>query len=279
MKRCLCLLTVWTLLFSITAYRAAAEDMNMTNAEKIVYGQSVLGRELVCWRVGEENAEKSVLMVFAIHGFEDEFAADGALLCRIAEDTVRAYAAEPERLNGFALFVVPCANPDGLAEGVTNRGFGRCNANGYDINRDFPVDFEKEQEISGHVTGKNPFTTPEAAALRDLVNEIRPTYAVDVHGYVETVYFGRNETKEIAHVFAAPFGFQIRRWSSGGMLSAWLDTVTQGALLIELRTPLREQSRNGGDPNVLWKPLDAYVADQGGKLRRGLEDWLRLCGK
>ena len=63
------------------------------------------------------------------------------------------------------------------------------------------------------------------------------------------------------------------------MLCAWLDTVTEGAVLVELRTPLREQSRSGGSANELWMPLDDYVRDQGGKLRAGLEEWLRLCGK
>ena len=34
----------------------------------------------------------------------------------------------------------------------------------------------------------------------------------------------------------------------------------------------------GGSASVLWKPLDEYVADQGGKLCDGLEAWLRQCG-
>ena len=275
MKRLLCLLLTAALLFSALPC-AAAEEENMGSAVKIVYGQSVQGRDLVCWRIGPENTENSVLLVFALHGFEDEFAMDGALLRRIAEDTVRFYAAEPDRLNGFTLYVVPCANPDGLAEGTTNKGFGRCNADGYDINRDFPVNFQKNQTANGKKTGPNPFTTPEAAALRDLVYSVKPAYALDVHGYIETVYYGREETRGMARVFAEPFGFKTRAWSSGGMLCAWLDTVANGALLLELRTPLKER---GGNANLLWKPLDDYAADQGGKLRQGLEAWLRQCAE
>ena len=258
---------------------AMGEEEMTPVPEKIVYGRSALGRELVCWRTGTDGAEKSVLMVFAVHGFEDEFAADGALLCSIAQETIQAYAAEPDRLNGFALYIVPCANPDGLLEGTSNRGFGRCNADGYDINRDFPVDFEKDQILGGKKTGAAPFTTPEAAALRDLVEAIRPTYALDVHGYIETIYFRSEASKAMARPFADSLGFPIRSWSAGGMLCAWLDTVTEGAVLVELRTPLREQSRSGGSANELWMPLDDYVRDQGSKLRAGLEEWLRLCGK
>lgn len=258
---------------------AIGEESMVPVPEKIVYGQSVLGRELVCWRVGPDSAERSVLMVFAVHGFEDEFAADGALLCRIAEETLQFYAAEPHRLNGFSLYIVPCANPDGLLDGTSNRGFGRCNADGYDINRDFPVNFQKNQIQAGKKTGAEPFTTPEAAALRDLVTSIRPTYALDVHGYIETVYCGSDAGRAMARPFADSLGFPVRSWSAGGMQCAWLDTVTDGALLIELRTPLKERSRNGGSASDLWMPLDDFVQDQGGKLRAGLEEWLRQCGE
>ncbi|MBQ8081900.1 MAG: hypothetical protein IJ240_08375, partial [Clostridia bacterium] len=130
---------LWMILLLACSFPAGVFAEDGMEAEKIVYGHSVQGRELVCYRIGPADAERAVLMVFAIHGLEYEFAADGKLLCRIAEETVALYAREPERLRGFALYVVPCANPDGLYAGTTNRGFGRCNADGYDINRDFPV--------------------------------------------------------------------------------------------------------------------------------------------
>ena len=259
-------------------FPAGAEE-TASGAEKIVYGTSVQGRELACYRVGEAENEKLVLMVFAVHGFEDEFALDGALLKRIAEDTIQFYANAPERLCGFSLYIVPCANPDGLEAGTTNKGFGRCNADGYDINRDFSVEFVRNQDTPGKKTGAAPFTTPEARAIRDLVEQIHPTYAMDVHGYIEKIYYGADENRQMAQTFAAPFGFSTAKWNSGGMMARWFESVTQGALLIELRSPLKKQSREGGNANVLLMPLSDFVEDQGAKLRAGLENWLRVCGK
>ena len=246
-------------------------------AERIVYGTSVRGRELVCWRIGEENTGKSVLIVFAVHGFEDEYAGDGILLTRIAEETLEIYTQEPERLQGYTLYIIPCANPDGLEDGTTNWGFGRCNADGFDINRDFSIGFEPNVYEAGYRTGSEPFTTPEARAIRDLVEEIRPTYAMDVHGYIQKVYYERSP--EMAEVFAEPFGFSTGRWGTSGMMCQWLDSVTEGTVLIELRSPLRVQSRSGGNANELWMSLNDYVKDQGGKLREGLETWLRICAE
>ena len=248
-----------------------------TGAERIVYGTSVRGRDLVCWRIGEENAEKSVLLVFAVHGFEDEYAGDGVLLKRIAEETIAVYEQEPERLQGFTLYVIPCANPDGLEDGTTNWGFGRCNADGYDINRDFSIGFEPGTADAGTRTGPEPFTTPEARAIRDLAERIRPTYAADVHGYIQKIYY--ESSPEMAETFAAPFGFSTGRWGTSGMMCQWLDSMTEGTVLIELRTPLRTQARFGGSANELWLPLNEYVKDQGDKLREGLETWLHICAE
>lgn len=241
-------------------------------SEKLVYGQSVQGRDLVCWRIGSAETNKSVLMVFAVHGFEDEYAADGWLLRQIAEETVELYSREPERLRGYTLYVIPCANPDGLEAGISNQGFGRCNADGYDINRDFSVDFVANQKKNTGKTGPEPFATPEARAIRDLTEQIRPTYGIDVHGYTNLVYCGKSQ--EMAETFASFFGSKVARWKSGGMLCAWLNEETEAAVLVELRSPLKTPSRSGGSANVLWMPLDDYVKDQGDKLRGGLEAWL-----
>ena len=67
---------------------------------------------------------------------------------------------------------------------------------------------------------------------------------------------------------------------SSGTVVAIVKRVTgEKAGLSVNRTITPEVVRSGGSANELWMPLDDYVRDQGGKLRAGLEEWLRLCGK
>ncbi|MSR92759.1 M14 family zinc carboxypeptidase, partial [Inconstantimicrobium porci] len=44
--------------------------------------------------------------------------------------------------NNWTIYVIPAANPDGLSEGISNNGAGRCSVvGGVDCNRDFPIGF------------------------------------------------------------------------------------------------------------------------------------------
>ncbi len=260
MKRILSLL----ILLLLPALCAPAEGT--CTPETFIYGTSTLGRELECVRIGPADAEVRFLLVFGVHGFEDRFARDGALLKETALALIDALAADPAALGtDSAVYIVPCANPDGLLEGTSNTGFGRCNALGLDINRDFPEGWVKRTRAA-NLTGDAPFSTAEARSLRDLVSSAAPTWAADVHGYVNVVKYGAR--RDMARFFASEEAMDMacEPWQSGGMLCAWLDTVTEGALLIELPTPLR-----GGDVNVL---KEGYVSDMAQRLLNGITGWL-----
>ena len=227
--------------------------------ETFVYGTSELGRELICHRVGPEAAARSMLMVFGVHGYEDDFDRDGEVLKLIAEHIIAHYTVHPEQLKDFCLYIVPVANPDGLLEGKSKDGFGRCNANGLDINRDFPVGWTKKT-TKRNKTGKEPFSTAEARAIRDLVETVKPTYGMDIHGWIKASY----GTGKMAKIFAEPFRFEIKKPSAGGMLCRWLGEVTEEAIMIEL--PPR--------PNK-----DGYVTKNGDKLIEGINVWVEYCAQ
>ena len=195
---------------------------------RFVYGQSELGRELVCVCMGDENA-RGFLMTFAVHGFEDAKARDGRYLVEIAERVIAHFEEHPEDLLGHALYVVSCANPDGLEEGKSEKGFGRGNARGIDINRDFPENWTRKT-TARYRTGDAPFATAEARALRDLVHTVSPAWAADVHGWIDRVY----GDKALAECFQNTFGFDYHDYNSGGMLSQWIQTQTEAAVLVEL---------------------------------------------
>lgn len=220
-------LMAFVLLFSTTS--AAIGEENPSLYESFIYGTSVQGRLLTCHRIGDPNASQSLLMVFAIHGFEDSFKQDGRLLSEIANLMIEHYRADPSILGDAVLYIVPCANPDGQEEGKSQDGFGRCNADGIDINRDFPVEW-KRMTSSRYRTGSEPFATQEAQALRYLVELLKPSYGVDVHGWIDRVY----GTPAMAQPFMDAFGFPYAEYSSGGKLSQYMEEQMQAAVLVEL---------------------------------------------
>ena len=260
-RRCAALLLSLCLLLSFSPLARGEEE----GVRSFVFGVSEQGRDLTCWRLGPGEADTVFLMVFAVHGFEDRFARDGALLTQIALGMVDHYRLRTEALGNTALYIVPCANPDGQAEGVSNQGFGRCGALGLDINRDFPEGWVQRTQ-SANRTGDEPLSTAEARALTALTEAIRPDFACDVHGYVNTVKYGSCRALAAAFAGKDALNTKVEKWQSGGMLSLWLDTVTSGAVLIELPTPLK-----GGNVNVL---KDGYVRDMTERLCAGLEAWL-----
>lgn len=194
-----------------------------------VYGYSESGRPLTCIQIGQDDAPHALLLVFGVHGFEDAFDHDGKVLQTIALRVVDYFSAHPGELGTFRLCVVPSANPDGLIDGKTCNGFGRCNAAGLDINRDFPIGWQ-EEFLNRNKTGSAPFSTAEARALRDLALQIKPTYAADIHGWINAVY----GSGAMADCFSAAFDMNIRSIISGGTLAQWLSSITDESILLEL---------------------------------------------
>ncbi|MBL0170978.1 MAG: murein tripeptide amidase MpaA [Gemmatimonadaceae bacterium] len=135
------------------------------------YGHSVLGVPLEVWR----PAGRCDLLVFAaIHGEEPETTwALSRALRQIAEP-----------LDHVA--VVLAANPDGLIRGT------RANANGVDLNRNFPTSTWRAGPVTSRATigdpsdvrlspGTHPASEPETRALLALIDELSPTVAVALH--------------------------------------------------------------------------------------------------
>lgn len=223
--------------------------------ERFSFGASEQGRALECVRLGEADAESSLLMTFAVHGFEDGYAHDGRVLVEIADRLIDHYGQNPDSLMGCALYIVPCVNPDGLIDGTSKDGFGRANANGIDINRDFPAEWKPYRNTRNR-TGDAPFASAEARAVRNLVEQVQPTWAVDVHGWINRVY----GHEELAQVFMDSFGFGYSQYQSGGKLSQWLAQCTEAAVLVELPFSPSRAGYAESCAQKLTAALDAWFA-------------------
>ena len=76
------------------------------------------------------------------------------------------------------MWLVPELNPDGVATGT------RCNANGVDLNRNFPWGWRADDG------GPVALSEPEPKALVDLIGRLQPDLVVWVHqpyGYVSSI--------------------------------------------------------------------------------------------
>ena len=128
-------------------------------ARKQVIGYSVQGRAIPAIFIG--NGTRYAIIDGSIHGNEKT----GTFAClRIAELLIEYYRSDPywkSRLAQYTVIVVPVLNPDGFAKNT------RENANGVDLNRQFPP--------------KGTTTQPEAWALRYLMGNYTPTVYVNMH--------------------------------------------------------------------------------------------------
>ena len=127
-----------------------------------ILGYSVENRPIELITLG--NGPDHVLIMSTIHGNED---AGTPLVHRLIE----RLRVRPSILNGCTVYVIPVANPDGYA----NRTRG--NANGIDLNRNFPADNRVDNEING----LGGLTEPESVILHDFVLTRQPSRIVTIH--------------------------------------------------------------------------------------------------
>jgi hypothetical protein len=174
------------------------ENVYLDNSEPLIFRQTISSsyqnRPIEAVYLTPPSYTQTILATFAVHGFEDQYYRDGVILTQIAEQVIKYYSDQPELLKFTRLIIIPCVNPDGVNAGVSNNGFGRCNAQGIDINRDFDHNWGKINN-SRNKTGNQPFASPEAQVLRDIVLKENPDIVLDFHGWLDCCYSSDLELK------------------------------------------------------------------------------------
>ncbi len=140
--------------------------------QREVYGKTRLGAPLEVWLPADKKV--TFLIVAGIHGDEPETSV-------VLSTALRSL---PE--NELKSAVVLGANPDGLSRGT------RANAEGVDLNRNFPAknwtkekvahrwndDEPRDVELSPGVT---PASEPETKGLIELVERLKPSAIISMH--------------------------------------------------------------------------------------------------
>jgi murein peptide amidase A len=133
----------------------------------VTLGRSVEGRPIVAYELGDPASPRKVLVVGCVHGDEP---GGKAITRRLAA------AAAPA---GVDLWIVPSFNPDGEAAGV------RGNAHGVDLNRNFPLGWQRLVGI--HNSGPRPLSEPESRVAYRLILRLRPGLSIWFHQHMNVV--------------------------------------------------------------------------------------------
>lgn len=154
-------------------------------------GSSTQGQSIRAWSKG--TGSRHILYLACIHGDEQS---GRPLLDRL----IRHIDGHPELLDGKKVTVIPVANPDGFARG------SRTNANGVDLNRNFPTNNFKPS--SGH--GMAPTSEPETRALCGVIRRQRPDVIVTVHSPLKCVDYD-GPALGLAHRMSRHCGLPVKK--------------------------------------------------------------------
>lgn len=150
-------------------------------------GKSVKGQKIFAYKT-EIHAPKYYYILGAVHGDEIE----GAYLA----EKLFSWLKESNEIS-LPLLVVPVVNVDGF------RVQSRLNANGVDLNRNFPSkEWSPIAREAKYFPGKSPLSEPENKFLIDLFNEYPPHFILSFHSWYPVINYNGN-CKEIADFLAS----------------------------------------------------------------------------
>ena len=213
------------------AAASAEERPSVTEPIWQMVGQSVKGRPIRVTTVG--YGSRRVLWIGSIHGDEVE----GKVATQRLPEALRL---APDALSSITLTIMEDANPDGTAMNM------RRNANGVDLNRNFPAANFKPHRIFGI----RPLSQPEARAVHDLIVELKPDLVIVAHSWRGDRFINFDGPAEnLALRFSRLSGYPMRSSSdmspTPGSLGSWVGN-SLGVPILTL------EYRRGREPMAAW---------------------------
>lgn len=202
-----------------------------------VIGHSAGGRELYAYRLGVGPSARAI-----IGGLHGGYESNTVRLVNQALEYLRASTTTIPM--SVTLYVVPLANPDGLARG-TDAIYGRMNANDVDLNRNWDYHWQMTATHGSRPVsaGTIAFSEPETAALRDLILTREIETVIFYHSSLGKILPAAEVTKtatiELAKMMAQVTGYPYSPEGVPGQVTTgdaidWLSTQGITAIEIEL---------------------------------------------
>jgi hypothetical protein len=222
---------------------AALTKLDRPTDGYVEIGRSVAGRSIRATRIG--SGPNVVVWIGGIHGDE-----------RVGAQLTENLVLNPPsvlKTGAVTLIVVEDVNPDGTANGT------RTNANGVDLNRNFP---STSFEAGDPSYGQTPLSQPESCLLAKLLEHFNPALTVASHAHsTKRGIDVDGPASEFADAFAAahssPSDFptiDIASTSTPGSLGQWWGADNGHALL-----------------TLEWSKSDDEASDVASEFRRPTE--------
>lgn len=216
-------------------------------------GSSVKGRPIIAYRFG--TGANLIVYVGAMHGSEQNTK-------RLMDEWFNELNSSPDRIPANrSIVIIPAASPDGYATG------SRLNANGVDLNRNFPAsDWKQSVTLPGSQTptnagGSAPLSEPESRALAQFITANQPRLVMTFHSKAAIVEANESgdsvaigaQYARLARYRAVPrsqTGVSFSHDTTGAMEDWMRDRLGRPAIVVELLS--YDSSEFGRNKNALW---------------------------
>ncbi len=208
---------------------AQAKRADPTVVRREFLGDSVRGRAIRVFEVGDPDETRKVLVVGCIHGDEPQ-----GIRIALALTGTRPASAD--------MWIVPTLNPDG------NSAHTRQNADGVDLNRNFPWRWRRLGSRGyRYYSGPHALSEPESRLAAHLILRVRPTLSIWFHqpyGLVDESGGDVTIERRFARLVGLPL---VRLARYPGSVTSWENHVLPGstAFVVELQAGVLSESAVG----------------------------------
>ena len=209
-----------------------------------IYGKTALENSLEIF-LPIENSKPNILILAGIHGDEPESIV-------LLSEAIRYL--EPHELKNA---VILCANPDGTVHGT------RANANGVDLNRNFPASNWQSDPVyyRNNISeprdiklspGAKPASESETKALIKIINELKPEYIISIHGALACIEdpIASSLSKWIAKQTKLPLIEDVG-YATPGSLGSWAAENETTIITFELPSAPLMEIKNSFTPLLI----------------------------
>lgn len=189
--------------------------------KEVILGKSVQGREIIGYSFGQVDSFNKTLIIGGIHGVEPQ----SKELCELYINEIKN---KPFPLDCY-LLIIPCLNPDGFI--LKTRG----NANGVDLNRNFPATTWKYLPVSGNMAyfpGIEPASEVETKTVVKLLQSFNFKKVISIHTnhFIQfkndpMINYDGEQSKELAEKLSNATGLLAKSdvgYPTPGSLGVWV---------------------------------------------------------
>ncbi len=162
---------------------------------------------LSLYKSNNSDHGKSILFIGGVHGDEPEgVELANKLLQWLMQN------------NHNSWLLIPCLNVDGFKAG------SRVNANGVDLNRNFPHNWSPTMKAPRYFPGKHPGSEIETKALIETITRYSPRLICHFHSWNPCIVFTSDKAPKEAEILSQVTGYPLQSdigYSTPGSLGDW----------------------------------------------------------